>query len=707
MKIAAWTGGGLLISMVIPLKGHSADVSHHKSFVPHAFLRIGDDKSITVILSKVEMGQGIWTTLPMLIAEELDCDWNNVKVEHSPTGTADDFLQPPIDRATGGSETTVSQFDMYRRAGATARIMLVNAASKRLRVRPEECTTKNGYVISGNTQISYGDLAAEASLLKIPVDIKLREPKDWKYIGKSQNRLDGAIKVNGKAQYGIDLHFPGLLTALVAHAPMFGGKVKSFDASKATEVDGVRHVIQIPTGIAVLADNFWAAKMGRDALMVEWHNNLHYSLTSDEIFTEYSTLSKSKGLVVLEKGDVHTSLAQAKQTITAEYKFPFLAHAPMEPLNCIVNISEDACEIWAGTQSPLLHQAEVAQFLELRPEQVTFHTPHLGGSFGRRGSFSNDWVMEAVNIAKISGKFIKLIWTREDDIKGGYYRPVYTHRLDIGVGNDGYPTAWQHCIVGQSLFENTPLQKHIIHNGIDYSSVTTAHPYSESIANYSFSLVTTTLDVPVLPWRSVGNTHTAFVTETLIDELATLAKADPVDFRRKFYQNAPRHLAVLNLVVKKADWYESAEGIYKGLAVHEAMGSCVAQIIEISIKESKLQIHRVICAIDCGLAVNPDGVRAQIEGGIIFGLTSALYGEITLERGRVQQSNFHDYKMLRMHESPKIEVHIVPGTTKMGGAGEPGVPPIAPALANAIFSATGNRLRELPVRQSDLIRQRR
>jgi isoquinoline 1-oxidoreductase beta subunit len=703
IKAGALAGGGLLISIAVPLKGLLSFKAGPAIFAPNAFLRIGEDDSILIILSKVEMGQGIWTTLPMLLAEELDCDWKKITVQHSPPGIARDFLEPPIGRSTGGSESTVSQFDIYRQAGATARMMLVNAAAKRLGVNPEICKTGNGYVIAGDKKVSYGEVATDASKLPSP-SVNLREPKDWKYIGKSQKRLDNPEKINGKAKYGIDIQFPGLLTALVAHAPVFGGKVKSFDASKANAIEGVRDIVQIPTGIAVLADNFWAAKKGREALVIEWENGENENIASKALIDEYSRLSKTKGVVIQQKGDVTTALKNSKNSIDVEFTFPFLAHAPMEPLNCTVKIDKDKCEIWTGTQSPLSHQAEVAAFLGFRPEQVLVYTPFLGGGFGRRGSFNADWIMEAVHIAKISGKFIKLVWSREDDIRGGYYRPVYTHRVHIGIGANGFPTAWQHCIVGQSLFTNTPLEKYIVQNGIDYSSVTTGAPYSDTIPHYSFELITTTVGVPVLPWRAVGNTHTAFVMETLIDELATLANIDPLDYRRTLFKNAPRHLAVLNLAVEKAEWNKpSAKGRFKGVAVHEAMGSYVSQVVEISIDDGELHIHRVVCAIDCGLAVNPDGVHAQMEGGIVYGLTAALYGEITIEKGQVQQSNFHDYQMLRMNRMPEIEVYIVPSTEKMGGAGEPGVPPVAPALANALFAATGKRLRQLPVNRTDLI----
>lgn len=699
LKAGTLSIGGLLLSFALPAQAAHRFGTMSAAETPlNAYLRIGTDNRIHIILSKVEMGQGIWTTIPMLIAEELDCDWRTITVEHSPPGKAADFAQSLIPRFTGGSETTVIEFDRCRRAGATARQMLINAAAKRLGVSPESCRTENGYVIMGGQRISYGALAADAASLPVPI-VTLREPKDWKYIGKSQKRLDTPNKINGKAIYGLDIQFPGLLTAVVAHAPVFGGTVISFDATKAKRVKGVRQVVQVPTGVAVIADSFWAAKVGRDALIIDWDLGPNATLDSAQQLADYRQLATTTGLSVHKRGDVAAGLQKAAHVLDAEYSFPYLAHAPMEPLNCTVKIGADQCEVWVGTQSPLLHQAEIAKFLGLQPEQVLLHTPMLGGSFGRRGTFGQDWVMEAVQIAKVSGKAIKLIWSREDDIQGGFYRPVYVHRVQVGTDPAGMPVAWQHRIVGQSLFVNTPLQDMIAPNGIDYSSVTQGGPYSQAIPDCSFELHTTQVGVPVSAWRSVGATHTVFVLETLIDELAAQASVDPVAYRRMLLTDAPRHLAVINLAAEKADWHKPLpKGLFRGIAVCEAMKSYVAQVVEVSVDDKQIRVHRVVCAIDCGLAVNPDGVVAQMEGGIVFGLTAALYGEITLANGRVQQSNFHDYPLLRINDTPRIEVHIVPSSERMGGAGEPGVAPVAPALANALFAATGKRFRQLPLR---------
>lgn len=693
--------GGLLISFDVPVRASRLSSVAPPAARPalNAFLQIGEDNSIHIILSKVEMGQGMWTTLPMLIAEELDCDWSKIKVAHRRGGKGDDFSESIYVQTTGGSDSTRSEFDRYRLAGATARTMLVSAAANRWGVLPEACRTENGYVMSGDLKLSYGAIASDASKLPVP-SVALREPANWKYIGRSQKRLDTPDKINGTAKYGIDIQFPGLLTAVVAYPPVFGGKVKTLDATRAKAVPGVRQVVQIPAGVAVLADHYWAAKLGRDALQIEWDHGSGEDIATSALEVEYRRLSRTKGRTTQHRGDVERALSQAVKTVEAEFTFPFLAHAPMEPLNCTVKITESRCEVWTGTQSPLLHQAEVAAFLGMSREQVEFTTPMIGGSFGRRGSFREDWVMDTVHIARASGKPVKLVWSREDDIKGGYYRPVYLHRAVIGIGSDGYPQSWLHRVVGQSLFGGTILENDIAPNGIDYSSVGGVYgsPYLKSVPDHSVELHTTQVNVPVLAWRSVGHTHTCFVMESLIDELATLARKDPVDYRRTLLKDHPRHLAALNLAAEKAGWSNPmAEGRFRGVAVHEAMGSYVSQIVELSVTHKKIRVHRVVCAIDCGLAVNPDGVRAQMESGIVFGLTAALYGEITLEKGRVAQSNFHDYRMLRMNEMPLIEVHIVPSDGPMGGAGEPGVPPIAPALANALFAATEKRARRLPL----------
>lgn len=703
LKTSALAGGGLLLSFVIPdVYKRAAHQSTQKTFTPNAFLRIDADNTIHVILSKVEMGQGIWTTLPMLIAEELDCDLRQVKVEHSPASKEYYHTFIPH-QATVGSTSTLSEFDRYRKAGATARVMLVQAAAKRFGVQSEACRTENGYVLAGEKRISYGEVCSEAATMAIP-EVALREPKDWKYIGRSQPRLDRFEKVNGQAQYGIDFHAPGLLTAALVRGPGFRSKVKSLNATKAKQISGVRDVVEIPAGVAVLADNYWSARQGCSMLQIVWDPGEHPQVDTKEQIETYRKLSKTKGVPIQQKGDATTALSTAATTLEAEYWVPYLAHAPMEPLNCAVKISADGCEIWTGTQLPTFDQAAAAKLLGMQPSQITIHTPFLGGSFGRRGSLLSDWVVEAVQIAKASGKFIKLIWSREDDIKGGYYRPAYMHRTRIGLDAAGFPTAWEHRIVGQNVFKNTPAMPDP--NAPDESSVegVQGSPYLQSIPDHTVELHATELNVPVLPWRSVGKSHTCFVMESLIDEIAVMNKKDPLAFRMTLLKDHPRYLSVLNLVAEKSGWASPLTGgRSRGVAVYDGNGSYIAYVVEASVADRKIKVHRVVCAIDCGLAVNPDGVRAQMESSIVFGLTAALYGEITFEKGQVKQQNFNDYRMLRISETPSIEVHIVSSTEKMGGAGEPGVPPLAPALTNALFSATGKRVRKLPIRIEDLI----
>lgn len=701
--------GGLLIPFVVPAGVKRMGLFNTPApdssiaFAPNAYLGIAKDNTIHILLAHVEMGQGVWTTLPMLIADELDCDWNKIKVGHAPPGQP--YLHTVYGiQITGGSSTTWSEFDRYRQAGATARALLVTAAAQQWGVQPEACSTANGFIIHGNKKLSYGEVAEAAAKLPPPANITLKPASEWKYIGKGSKRLDTPEKINGQAKFGMDIQFPGLLTALVARSPVFGGKVKSFDATKAKAIAGVRQVVKVPSGVAVIADHFWAAKQGRDALKVEWDIDPALAIDTKKQWDDYRRLSNTKGAVAAQAGDVGAAIPKAAGTLEAEYTLPYLAHAPMEPLNCTVKITQDKCEIWTGTQMPGLDQAAAAKILGLTPQQVEIHTVFLGGGFGRRATAASDFVTEAVEVAKASGKPVKTVWTREDDIRGGYYRPAFMHRVRIGLGADKMPVAWQHSIVGQSILAGTPFAAGV-QNGVDNASVEGVNdsPYLGAVPHHLVELHSPQNKIPVLWWRSVGHTHTAFVMETLIDELAHAAGQDPVEYRRSLLKKHPRHLAALNLAAEKSGWGTPLPaGRFRGIAVHESFGSTVAQVAEISLEKGKLRVHRITCAIDCGLAVNPDGVVAQMESGIIFGLTAVFYGDITLEQGRVKQRNFHDYRILRMHETPVISVHIVPSTEKMGGAGEPGVPPVAPAVVNAVFAATGKRVRSLPLQPGEL-----
>ncbi len=706
LKSGAILGGGLLISFTSEKAGLLARTPGlAKPFVPNSFLHITPDNNITIILTHVEMGQGIWTTLPMLLAEELDADWKNIKVVHGPAGKAYNHAVFGI-QITGGSSSTWSEFDRYRQAGATARILLTQAAAKRFGTTPDNCKTANGLVLFSGKKLSYGQLANEAALLPVPEKVELRPPTTWKYIGKGKKRLDAPAKVNGTAVFGMDIQFPGLLTAVVAHAPVFGGKVKSFDPANALAVPGVRQVVEIPTGVAIIADHYWAATQGRKALQVKWDDGKGAEQSTGKQIEAYKKLAATDGLPASQKGNVKQAFNTTIKTVEAEYVFPYLAHSAMEPINCTVKITANKCEIWTGTQMPGIDQGAAATILGFKPEQVEINTPFLGGGFGRRATPNSDFVSEAVQIAKASGKTIKMVWSREDDMKGGYYRPAYVHKAKVGLDNENRIIAWHHNIAGQSILDSSGgFFASMIKNGIDDSSVegVSDSPYLSSVPDYFVGLHTTREAVPVLWYRSVGHTHTAYVMETMMDELAHAAGQDPVAFRRTLLTDHPRHLRVLNLAAEKAKWNTPLpQGHYRGVAVHESFQSFVAHVVEISMVKGQVKVHKITCAIDCGLAVNPDGVKAQMESGIIFGITMALYGEITVDKGVIQQSNFYDYKIVRMHEAPVIEVYIADSTDKMGGAGECGVPPTAPALANAIFAATGKRIYQLPVMNNNL-----
>ena len=708
LKGSAVLGGGLVVAFVMPGAHRFAMGAENqgKVFAPNAFLRIGNDNSVTVLLGHSEMGQGIWTGLTMLIAEELDADWSKIRVEHSPASAAD-YGMPGFGgmQITGGSTSTWMEFDRYRQAGAAARLMLIDAAAKRFNVAPSEIHTESGVVVAGEHRATYGELADDAGQLPPPdpASIKLKDAKDWRLIGKPTKRLDTPEKITGRAKFGMDVQFEGLMTAMVARSPTFGGSVKSFEGAEALAIPGVHKVVQVPTGIAVIADHYWAAKLGRDALKVEWNPGPNAGLNSRALLESFRKLAATPGLNAGQAGDTPAALAKAAKTIDAEYSVPYLAHAPMEPLNCTVSISKDKCEIWTGTQFQTLDQMVAGQITGLKPEQVEIHTEFLGGGFGRRANPTSDFVSEAVHVAKAAGMPVKTVWAREDDIRGGYYRSAFLHHARIGLGADGLPLAWKHVMVGQSIMAGTSLEASMVKDGIDKTSVegVADSPYFEGMANHQIELHSPQTGISVLWLRSVGHTHTAFVMESLIDELATAAGKDPVEYRRTLLKDHPRHLGVLNLAVEKANWKAPLpDGHALGVAVHESFGSYVAQVAEVSEDNLAIRVHRVVCAVDCGIAVNPQSIAAQMESCITFGLSFALHSKLTLKDGQVVQSNYHDYQVLRLNEMPVVEVHIVPSNDKPGGIGETGVQPTAPAVANAVFALTGQRLRELPLQLS-------
>jgi isoquinoline 1-oxidoreductase beta subunit len=660
---------------------------------------------ITVIVNHSEMGQGAYTSLPMIIADELDADWSKVKFEAAPVDPV--YNHPGFGmQGTGGSTSTWVEWDRFRNAGATGRYLLVAAAAQTWNVDASTLRTEKGYVIHDATgkKLSYGELVDKASTITAPKEIKLKEIKDFKLIGKPVKRLDTPEKIDGSGIFGLDVKIPGLLTAVIARPPVFGGKVKSFNADKTKAIPGVKDVVQIDRGIAVVATGFWPAKLGRDALEIVWDDGALATLDSNTQTQQYAELAKQKGAVAANEGDVAVAKSKAVKTLNAVYDMPYLSHSPMEPLNCVADVKADSCEIWVGTQFQTVDAMTAAAITGLKPNQVKLHTTLLGGGFGRRGVFDAHFVAEAVQVSKLMKAPIKTVWTREDDIKGGYYRPKAYHTISAGLDALGKPLYWDQHIVCQSFFVGTPMENVMIQNGVDGTAVEGSKELPYDIPNHHLEWNMAPAGVPTLWWRSVGSSHSGYAVECFIDELAKAAGKDPFEYRRMIMDKHPRHKKVLEYVAQKAGWKNPLPaGKGKGIAVHESFGSVVAMVAEVSItKTNNLKVHRVVCAIDCGQIVNPDTIKAQMEGCVVFGLTAALYGEISFENGRVKQRNFHDYKMVRMHEMPVVEVHIMDSKEKMGGVGEPGVPPVAPAVMNALFTLTGKRVRRLPLQPDDL-----
>jgi isoquinoline 1-oxidoreductase subunit beta len=707
IKTGAAVGGGLLVSWYGSHLGAMGDTvsAEGKDFAINAFVRIGTDETVTVIAAHSEMGQGVYTSLPMLLNEELQADWSKIKVEAAPVDKV--YNHPAFGmQMTGGSTTSAAEWERYRKMGAVARVMLIQAAAKQWNVGPETCEAKDGVVIqrASNKRATYGSLASAAAQLTPPVDVKLKSPKDFTLVGKATRRLDTPSKTNGAAQFGLDVHVPGMLTAVVMRPPVFGGRLAKLDAAEALKIPGVKAVEQVPSGVAVIAERFWPAKLGRDKLNVEWDLGPNASLSTEQMLRDFSAMGKTPGTIAKKTGDPAAALQAAAKTITAEYDVPYLAHAMMEPLNCVVDLRADSCEIWTGTQFETVDRANAAKAAGLAPEKVQIHTTLLGGGFGRRANPASDFVVEAVHVAKAAKSAVKVVWTREDDLKGGWYRPMWHDQFVAGFDAEGNPTLWTHTIVGQSIMEGTLFEGFTIKNGVDSTSVEGAADIIYGIPNLQVDLHSPKVGIPVQWWRSVGHSHTGFSVESFFDEVAHAGGKDPYELRRKLLANQPRMLAVLDLVAKKSNWGSKLpDGVGRGIAAHFSFDSYVAQVVEASVeKNGEVRVHRVVCALDCGQVINPDTVKAQMEGGIIFGLTAALKTEITLKNGRVEQNNFNDYQMLRMFESPEIEVYLVPSTENPTGVGEPGVPPVAPALVNAIFAATGKRIRRLPIRSGDL-----
>jgi isoquinoline 1-oxidoreductase beta subunit len=701
LKTGALVGGGLILGTHIDWARAAEDQkSGAASLEPNAFVRIASDETVTIIVNHSEMGQGVYTSLPMLVNEELAADWKKIRVESAPVAAVYNHTAFGM-QMTGGSTSVWSEYDRLRQVGAAARQMLIAAAAAAWKVDKKTCRAQKGKVVhTSGKYFTYGRIAEQAAELPVPKGVKLKAASSFKLIGRPTRRLDSPEKVNGAAKFGLDVSLPGMLTAVVARPPVFGGKVKSVDAEKAKAVRGVKDVVQVASGVAVLASDFWQAKAGRDALTIQWDEGPNAGLSTPRMKEQYAQMSKTHGQIAKKAGDVEAGLASAAKTISAEYTVPYLAHATMEPMNCTVDLRADSCEIWVGTQFQTVDRNAAATIAGLKPEQVKIHTMFLGGGFGRRANPASDFVSEAVHVAKAAKTPVKVIWTREDDTRGGYYRPMWHDSITAGLEESGKPVAWKHTIVGQSIVAGTPFEKVLVKNGIDNTSVEGAADIPYAIPNLLVDLHSPSVGVPVLWWRSVGHSHTAFVVESFLDELAHAAKKDPFEFRKGLLAKHPRHLAVLTLAADKAGWGRSLpKGTGRGIAVHSSFGSYVAEVAEVSVnREGELRVHRVVCAVDCGQTVNPETITAQMQSAIVFGLSAALLGAITLKDGKVEQGNFDDYPILRLNEMPKVEVHIVKSREKPGGIGEPAVPPVAPAVANALFSIAGVRLRELPMK---------
>ena len=693
-------GAGLVIGFELPLS-RQARAQQPGMFAPNQWLKIDRDGIVTITNSVPEMGQGSMTTMPMIVADELDADWGKIKVEQAPANPA--LYANPVTKTQsyGGSRGVRDHLEMWRKAGAAARTMLKQAAAQEWGVPESEVDTEPGTVIHrpSGRRLMYGQLVDRAAQLPVPQDPKLKTKDQFRYIGKEGiARLDIPLKTDGKAIYGIDVKVPGAQVGSIERCPVFGGKVETFDASAAKAIKGVSHVVQVTNGIAVVGDSFWSVMKGRRALKVKWNEGPLANLSSAEITRGYQDLAKQPGQVARKEGDAEKVLGGGGKVIEAVYQVPFLEHACMEPMNCTASVKADRCEVWVPTQNPGGHQALAAKITGLPLEKVTINTTLLGGGFGRRGE--PDFVTDAVETSKAIGGPVKIIWTREDDLQHGFYRPATYNVFKAALDAQGTPTAWWNRIVGPGIL----IQKGRAPAGsIDPAAVEGARNHPYDIPNILVEWKEKDFGVPVGFWRSVGSSQNAFITESFIDELAHAAGKDPYEYRRALLGKAKRHKTVLETAATKANWGAPLPaGRARGIAVAFSYGSYAAHVAEVSVTpDGQLRVHKLVCAIDCGIAVNPDQVRAQMEGGAVYAMTG-LFDQITLEKGRVQQSNFHDYPMLRIAEAPVVETHIVDSGEAPGGLGEPGVPPVAPSICNAVFALTGKRIRTLPIRPEDL-----
>lgn len=697
VKVSGLAGAGLTLGFRIshvgdllaaPVRGAAAAAS---TFSPNAWLKIASDGVVTITVDEMEMGQGVMTSVPMIVAEELGADWASVHVEY---GTTDPSGWPRR-ISTGGSTTIRAGWTPLRQAGAAAREMLLSAASERWGAPRAECRADGGRVIhdASGRELAFGDLVEAAAALPVPDDPPLKDPADFRIVGTSVPRVDTPGKVDGSARFGMDVQLPGMLVAVVARSPVFGGTVRSFDATAAEGMPGVRQVVQIDSGVAVVAADTWSAMKARDSLEVVWDEGAGGSLDTHRIEVDLAELGEGRGAVAREEGDPEGALATAARRVEAVYTLPYLAHACMEPMNCTAHVGPDGAELWVPTQGLSASQATAAEITGLPPSSVVVHAMLMGGGFGRRSS--TDFVRDAVQVSKAVGAPVKVVWTREDDMRGGHYRPASYHRFQGALDESGRPTVWTHRVAAQSILSRFgPLR-----NGVDEDAVGGAAELPYAIPNLRVEYREAKFGIPIWWWRSVGHSHNGYVTECFVDELAAAAGADPLEFRRRLLRGHPRHLGVMELAAEKAGWGGALpEGHAHGLAVHESFGTFVAYVAEVSVApDGAPRVHRVVAAVDCGRTINPNTVDAQIQSSIAYGLSAALYGRITVEGGRVQQSNFDDYPVVRMTEMPRVDVHRVESAEEPGGMGEAGLPPLAAAVVNGIFGAAGARVRSLPI----------
>ena len=696
IKISSTASAGLAIGVALPYKERLVAAGMVKQiFEPNVWINIHPNNTITIKAAKSDMGQHIRTSLPMIVAEELEADWDLVKVSQ-----ADTHPDKYGSQSTGGSGSIRRSFKRLRLAGATARDMLIQAAAETWNVPFNECKAEKGKVFHkrSNKSITFGELAEAASKISPPSDPPLKNPKDFKLIGRSLPGLDTGARVNGSAKFGMDIQVPNMFYATILRCPTFGGKVRSFDAKQAKKVNGVTDVFEIDEGVVVVGKHTWAAVKGQRALTVEWDHGDFVGWDSHKIKNMMEKKGKKEGTLARQEGDL-TSVDKSR-LIKAQYEVPFTHHATMEPMNCVAYVKKNSCEIWAPTQAPQEVQSTAADFLDIPIKDVTVNVTLLGGGFGRR--FWTDFVSDALQVSQKIKKPVKLVWTREEDIAHDFFRPTSIHKLEGSVNGDK-AESWNHRVIAPSISGQIAPER-FKDGRLDRSAVNGASNLPYAFPNLRVDYVMSNTQVPVGWWRSVYNSQNAFANEGFLDELAYVAGKDPYKFRMELLKKSHRHSGVLKLAAEKAKWGKKlGKGKGMGIAVHESFGSWAAMVAEVTVNSGDLYINKITSAIDCGLIVHPDGVKAQMESAIVYGLTSTLKGEITIEKGAVAQSNFHDFELLRIDEMPLIEVHLVKSEEPPGGAGEPGLPPVAPAVTNAIFSAIGNRIRRLPIKKEDLI----